>query len=565
MYLQDPNLMNMLFTLPLVVLEILLLILISPNIFKRNKEKRRQNQFLLVLVLTAFSVTLYYLSIVATASNNSDLIIAGAIALVLLILGINYRKHSKQGNAPSFTLIELLIVFGIIAVLAAVTTLALNPTEMFKEARDGKRLAHISQLDSALSLASTASSFDKDGPNYTNSCIGEASQRIFVSVPSDNGETSPTPPSGWSYVRVPEVDLVKNNGTGWLPVDFNSLTATLGTNLLNVLPIDPDNTFASGLYYSYACGSYEISAGLESERHGIRQIDDGGDDPDAFEVGTLSKEEIALVQAAPSRGIFAWWTFDERSDSKIGDKIIKNGITYPGETGTMLALFDENNTLLTDTTNVRVPGKISNGIKLGSDPGAARGIVTPIDNQVHRGTKHLEIDGDDLTLSLWANLDAGSTASNQALINLQLPGYNMDTPYDLFCQGDKLAYAYTQNDSWSAIANETMVSDLTCEEGSWHHYALTRKSADIYTPAQIYLYKDGQVEDMGVAAYPRSTICTGFCSSRLLGESIVIGARIEDGTSEFKTDQLNGIVDDVRVYKSALSAGEINRIYNLFK
>ncbi|MFA7202022.1 MAG: type II secretion system protein, partial [Candidatus Paceibacterota bacterium] len=43
-------------------------------------------------------------------------------------------------SKSSFTLIELLIVIGILAILTAAVVLVLNPTELLKQGRDSKRM-----------------------------------------------------------------------------------------------------------------------------------------------------------------------------------------------------------------------------------------------------------------------------------------------------------------------------------------------------------------------------------------------------------------------------------------
>jgi len=58
-----------------------------------------------------------------------------------------------------FTLIELLIVIAIIAILAVVVTLTLNPAELLRRSRDSQRISDFATLNRAVSyyLATTAS------------------------------------------------------------------------------------------------------------------------------------------------------------------------------------------------------------------------------------------------------------------------------------------------------------------------------------------------------------------------------------------------------------------------
>ena len=54
--------------------------------------------------------------------------------------------REKNKNLKGFTLIEILIVIGLIAILAAITIIALNPTANFKSARDSRRRSEMAQI-----------------------------------------------------------------------------------------------------------------------------------------------------------------------------------------------------------------------------------------------------------------------------------------------------------------------------------------------------------------------------------------------------------------------------------
>lgn len=55
-------------------------------------------------------------------------------------------KKNKKG----FTLIEILVVIGIIAVLAATVLIAINPARQFKLARDSERLSNVTAILNAV-------------------------------------------------------------------------------------------------------------------------------------------------------------------------------------------------------------------------------------------------------------------------------------------------------------------------------------------------------------------------------------------------------------------------------
>jgi len=126
-------------------------------------------------------------------------------------------------EADSFTLIELLIVIAIIGILAAAVVLVLNPQQMIAQGRDSTRLQDIKTLNSAIG------EYLANG----NTALGTANV-VYVSVPDPtlaSGATStcaslglPALPSGWIYNCVSTTTLQETNGSGWMPVNFHSIS-----------------------------------------------------------------------------------------------------------------------------------------------------------------------------------------------------------------------------------------------------------------------------------------------------------------------------------------------------
>ena len=61
-----------------------------------------------------------------------------------------FGAHAKTEKRNGFTLIEILVVIGIIAVLAAVVLVAINPTRQFKLARDSQRVSNVDSILNAI-------------------------------------------------------------------------------------------------------------------------------------------------------------------------------------------------------------------------------------------------------------------------------------------------------------------------------------------------------------------------------------------------------------------------------
>lgn len=175
-----------------------------------------------------------------------------------------------------FTLVELLIVIAILALLMSVIVITLNPAEMLRKSRDTKRVADLNALRTAINLAIT------DGITSigtTNNC--------YFSIPSAGG----CPTAGCSGTKVCATTPTLVDGTGWIPINFGSISSG---SPLAALPVDPTNSTASKLYYSYAADAtnlvYELNAKFESNSFQTYAINDGGNantTPDAlYEIGS---------------------------------------------------------------------------------------------------------------------------------------------------------------------------------------------------------------------------------------------------------------------------------------
>ena len=76
----------------------------------------------------------------------------------LIIYLINHQKYMKNQNNSkniknkSFTLIELIIVLSIISILVTILIATIKPTEIFKKARDSKRIADLKNIEKTMDL-----------------------------------------------------------------------------------------------------------------------------------------------------------------------------------------------------------------------------------------------------------------------------------------------------------------------------------------------------------------------------------------------------------------------------
>ena len=190
---------------------------------------------------------------------------------------------SRKKNTKGFTLIELLIVVAILAILATIILIVINPVQMFAQARDSQRIYDMSTLSNATALyLTTVVSPDLDGTAG------------FV-CGTHYGATVDDAPGFFDYSN--SLFSAFTNvvtGAGWVPVKYTDIS---GGSPISSLPRDPINTVASGFYYTYACDNthkwFEFNSIMESERYangGSSDVEstDAGDQASVYEVGNAS-------------------------------------------------------------------------------------------------------------------------------------------------------------------------------------------------------------------------------------------------------------------------------------
>jgi len=217
------------------------------------------------------------------------------------------RKFKNNG----FTLLELLVVIGIIAVISVALVITLNPNEAMKKSRDSQRISDLAVLKKVIGIYMLNTSSPKMAGMDNVGCKGTTSNdnsyqtstdHIYYSYPSDKGLISATNLDGVTFSAGGASQVVNNNislvnGQGWLPIDFSTIG---GGSPISKLPVDPVNSIAdlskptlTDLVYRYVCSEktlqYEIDAVFESEAFTLTDIKmskDGGNNDSYYEVGT---------------------------------------------------------------------------------------------------------------------------------------------------------------------------------------------------------------------------------------------------------------------------------------
>jgi prepilin-type N-terminal cleavage/methylation domain-containing protein len=196
----------------------------------------------------------------------------------------NIKKQSIMKN-KGFTLVELLIVIGILAILTAAVVIVLNPAELLRQARDSQRLSDLDALKNTISL------YLADGLAFPTTYGGfTLGSTCYASVA---GATDCNSRATSSRTVIASSSSRLTDGTGWIPLNFASIST--GSPLQN-LPVDPTNSVTGSLYYSalfdVANGTFELDATIESNKYGPantgKQWVDGGNSTSVYEVGSDS-------------------------------------------------------------------------------------------------------------------------------------------------------------------------------------------------------------------------------------------------------------------------------------
>jgi hypothetical protein len=349
-----------------------------------------------------------------------------------------------------------------------------------------------------------------------------SSKTVYVSIPDPQATTTsgsncaslnlPVLPAGYAYHCSGPSFYQKTDGTGWIPISFSSVT--LGSSL-GTLPIDPINASPSRLYYTYTTNGsqYETTAVMESPEYklgGTNDVisQDGGTLASVYEKGTKLGLE-PLDYGDPS--LVGYWTLDEGSGSTVYDYSGNNATgSWQGTLGSQWA-----------------SGRVGN--RAGNFNGS--------DNYVDVGNSSIIEPTSAGTYSAWIN---------------PVPNCNPTM-------------------GWGVVmANEDVYWDLNgvgilCDDSGGIGLEISNASTYIDTPPYIYspntwflvtgtwngsmvdLYVNGAL----VESTPQTIVPTPLYHTFI-------------GTDPYMpiNGPFGGMIDDVRIYNRALSASEIQAMYN---
>lgn len=166
-----------------------------------------------------------------------------------------------------FTLVELIVVIAIIAVLAGVVLVVINPAALLAKGRDARRLEDLDALHKAISLAIA------DNEIQLKAVAASVSE---APIHGDWGEGE----LGWVQFTVTPGKTGLSKYLPTLPTDPINGECNITDNEGVVAAGTCQYTFAS------TTTTYEINAVLESPDNAAKLSTDGGNNENVFEIGT---------------------------------------------------------------------------------------------------------------------------------------------------------------------------------------------------------------------------------------------------------------------------------------
>ena len=412
-----------------------------------------------------------------------------------------FTPRQKRGFSDSFTLLELLVVVGILSVLGTVTFVALNPVETLKKTRDEQRYQELTTLDKAAHM------YEADAQS-----ISEGSANVvYISLPDTSSScaswTLPPLPSGQAYHCVISANLYNVDGTGWVPIAFSSIS--YGTPLTK-LPTDPTNN--ATYYYTYMTsgnGAGSMFTALAEAQSHDPAIGDGGRMPGVYEKGG----NLALGPFDRDQGLVGYWTLNEGSGTTVYD----------------------------------YSGKGNNGTLNGSVAWVSGGKLGGYAIQTDGSTNYVSIPSrpsvNSWTISVWGNATSLANTRNALFGVIQYGTLNFKVQtWGLEVTADGNSYVCTNSGGYCGPA--------TFATGVWYLYTIACDSNT--NKATIWVNGTFQSTQNG-SPYSCSQLYNNL-------SPLYFGS----GNSGF-TQSYAGMINDFRIYNRALSASEVQAIYSATK
>lgn len=412
--------------------------------------------------------------------------------------------NNRWKNKLGFTTVEMLVTVTILAVLMILVIVAVNPTDLLKQGRDSNRVAALNSINGALRFLTE---------NEPGTFIGSSSV-VYVSIPSTVSDCSnlglPTLPSDWQYSCVQSSSSTRVDGTGWIPVNFQAISAG---SPISQLPIDSKNSTSTRNYFTYVASgsSWELAFAPEAEKNKLGGANnlttkDGGQKASLFELG---KDLSLLPVDYGDSSLVGYWAFNEGSGAVAKD--------YSG--------YGNNGSI---TGSGWTQGILGGGLYFSQATGV--NVTIPDSNS-------LDIP-DSLTINFWAKTIVTPITSAQ---------------HYLFGKWNATSNA---NYTWlwysAGHANSNRMGSLANRGGVWGWLP----SYSVVVPDSAWRMMTITYEKAGTNKY--------YINGVIVAQAVGAGV-LATNSLPFTINSGNGyevVLDDFRIYNRALSASEVSALYS---
>lgn len=151
---------------------------------------------------------------------------------------------------------------------------------------------------------------------------------------------------------------------------------------------------------------------------------------------------------------------------------------------------------------------------------------------------------DDFSISMWFRSDSASNPGGVeyllAKTDVADPGYLIGA-----VTGGEVYFAVDDDVTWSPLPDAVTYTQTDVYDNTWHHIVATKTGT-----TRIDLYLDGKLEHTETSGIPTGTLANGHA------------LRIADVTGIDNGNEFNGDIDEVKIYRSALTADQVGIVYN---
>ncbi len=312
----------------------------------------------------------------------------------------------------------------------------------------------------------------------------------------------PALPTGYVYHCATATSSRLTNGQGWIPISFSS-----STNPLGALPLDPQNSSSTGLYYTYVTNGnqYELTAVLESQKQkaALGFMSMISNYPEVLAQGS----NLTINPLWSTQGLVGYWNLDEGTGTVALDLSGNN-----------------NNGGWSGTTPYYAGGKVGGG-----------GMFDGASDYVNLGTGITFSSSSPWTFACWMDWNGQNStyvfyAGSQITVKAILMRYNNNNQFSF---RDEIGN-YTL---WSSNSSNPFI-------GVWTDVVWVADGS-----GNLRLYINGnlfETQKTGVdTAFTLKSMGAGYPTS--------------------SPYLYSGLLDDARIYNRALSAAEVMALYNAEK